>query len=225
MAKMDESGDRRPIATRRHAWVRRLVSRLVNRGVSPNAISVMGMICCLLAGIALAGTAQVEAGWIERGLWVSAALLIQARLLANMLDGMVAIESGQASPVGELFNEVPDRISDAAVFIGLGYAIHSSPTLGYLAAIAAILTAYIRVQARLAGAPADFGGPMAKQHRMFVGTVLALLMAVLPMGWRPMVADGPYGLPALALLVILAGSAATCIRRLAGAAGYLRGHT
>src|SRR5690554_3429085 len=105
MPKMDGSGDRRPIATRRYAWVRRLVSRLVNHGVSPNTISILGMICCVFAGVALAGTANAAPGWLERVLWISAALLIQARLLANMLDGMVAIESGDISAVGELYNE------------------------------------------------------------------------------------------------------------------------
>ena len=44
------------------------------------------------------------------------------RLLANLLDGMVAIGRGIASPVGELFNEVPDRVSDTAVLLGLGVA-------------------------------------------------------------------------------------------------------
>ena len=46
----------------------------------------------------------------------------QLRLTANMLDGMVALASGRASKVGELYNEVPDRVSDAAVFIGAGLA-------------------------------------------------------------------------------------------------------
>lgn len=36
-------------------------------------------------------------------------------MLANMLDGMVAIESGRASPLGELYNDAPDRIAEAAV--------------------------------------------------------------------------------------------------------------
>jgi phosphatidylglycerophosphate synthase len=39
-----------------------------------------------------------------------------------MLDGMVALASCRDSKVGELYNEVPDRVSDAAVFIGVGYA-------------------------------------------------------------------------------------------------------
>lgn len=193
--------------------------------MSANRISVMGMLCCIAAGVALAGTAWVNTGWAEHGLWLAAAILIQLRLLANMLDGMVALESGQASPVGELFNEVPDRISDAAVLIGLGYALHSSPVPGYVATILAILTAYIRVQARLAGAPADFRGPMAKQHRMFVVTLLALLMTILPMAWRPVIADDHQGLPVLSLLIIIVGSAVTGVRRLATAAGYLRGRS
>ena len=37
--------------------------------------------------------------------------LILLRLLANMLDGMVADESGEGGPLGSLYNEIPDRIS------------------------------------------------------------------------------------------------------------------
>ena len=76
--------------------------------------------------------------------WLAAAVLVQLRLLANLLDGMVAIEAAQASRVGELFNEVPDRVSDAATLVGLGFAVGSVPLLGFLAAILAILVAYIR---------------------------------------------------------------------------------
>ena len=43
-------------------------------------------------------------------------------LLANLLDGMVAMGRGVASPVGELFNEVADRVSDTAILLGLGWA-------------------------------------------------------------------------------------------------------
>jgi len=74
---------------------------------------------------------------------------------------MVATARGTASPIGELYNEVPDRISDAAVFIGLGYAAASQPELGYLAALTSLFTAYIRATARATGAPQDFCGPMA----------------------------------------------------------------
>ena len=43
-------------------------------------------------------------------LFLVAAVCVQLRLLANLLDGMVAVGSGQASRIGELYNEVPDRV-------------------------------------------------------------------------------------------------------------------
>jgi phosphatidylglycerophosphate synthase len=57
---------------------------------------------------------------------------------------MVALASGRDSKVGELYNEVPDRVSDAALFIGAGYAWGGNVVIGYVATILAIFTAYIR---------------------------------------------------------------------------------
>ena len=76
------------------------------------------MCACIAAGLAL-GLTFVE---YNRIFWLVAALGAQLRLTANMLDGMVALASCRDSKVGELYNEVPDRVSDAAVFIGVGYA-------------------------------------------------------------------------------------------------------
>src|SRR5438105_2817615 len=45
-------------------------------------------------------------------LYLTAAGCIQLRLLCNLLDGMVAIEGGFRSRSGEVFNELPDRVSD-----------------------------------------------------------------------------------------------------------------
>jgi len=41
--------------------------------------------------------------------------------VCNLLDGMVAIEGGLKTPAGELFNDVPDRISDPLILVGAGY--------------------------------------------------------------------------------------------------------
>ena len=79
---------------------------------------------------------------------------------------MVAVLREVASPVGELFNEVPDRVSDAATLIGFGYATGSNPVLGFVATIFAIFLAYMRAQGKVAGAHQEFCGPMAKQQRM-----------------------------------------------------------
>ena len=205
-----EPGDRRPIATRNRKWAQDATAWLAARNVSPNAISIAGMSACIVAGIALGVTSISDC----RILWLVAALGAQLRLTANMLDGMVAIASGRTSKTGELYNEVPDRISDAAVFIGAGFAWGGNVTLGYIATILAIFTAYVRAAGKIAGGPNEFCGPMAKQHRMLVITLVCLYSAITPRSWQMITFnDSQIGLMTLALALIVVGCVITVIRR------------
>jgi len=204
--------DRRPIATRNRKWAQASTAWLASRNVSPNAISVAGMCACVVAGIALGLTSIAD----YRILWLIAALGAQLRLTANMLDGMVAIASSRASKTGELYNEVPDRISDAAVFIGAGFAWGGNVTLGYIATILAIFTAYVRAAGKIAGAPNEFCGPMAKQHRMLVITLICVYAAVTPRSWQIITLNNSQiGVMTLGLIVIVLGCVITVVRRVA----------
>jgi phosphatidylglycerophosphate synthase len=204
--------DRRPIASREAALSKRMASWLAGRGVSPNAISVSSAVAGAAAGAAFALTAWAE--W-PRACFLAAAAGMQLRLLGNMLDGMVALQTGKASPVGELYNEVPDRVSDAAIFIGAGYAAGALPELGYLAACVALFVAYVRAEGKAAGARQDFCGPMAKQQRMFVLTVAALYCALAPAAWQPALPGlRSAGVMAAALAVVVVGGVVTAVRRL-----------
>jgi phosphatidylglycerophosphate synthase len=214
-----ETIDRRPIATRNRKWAQTATIWLASRNVSPNAISIAGMCACIVAGIALGVTSITD----YRILWLIAALGAQLRLTANMLDGMVAIASSRTSKTGELYNEVPDRISDAAVFIGAGFAWGGNVALGYIATILAIFTAYVRAAGKIAGAPNEFCGPMAKQHRMLVVTLICVYAAIMPRSWQ-MIAfnDLRIGLMTLGLIVIVVGCVITIIRRVARIAHALK---
>jgi phosphatidylglycerophosphate synthase len=214
--------DRRPIAARNTAVMQRIAAWLIARRASPNGISIAGMLAGIGAGVCLAATPHADP-FPARLLFLAAAALIQLRLLANLFDGMVAVGRGIASPLGELYNEILDRVSDFATLVGLGYATGGSPQLGYSAASLAIFCAYIRAVGKAAGAGSDFRGPMAKQQRMFFSTITALYLALAPLAWRP--AWGPsdrLGIPAAVLLFIAAGTALTCLRRLLGIATKLR---
>ena len=214
-----ELGDRRPIATRKRKWAQTATAWLAARNVSPNAISIVGMCACIVGGVALGLTSVCD----YRILWLVAAGGAQLRLTGNMLDGMVALASGRASKVGELYNEIPDRVSDAAVFIGAGFAWGGNIALGYIATILAIFTAYIRAAGKIAGAPNEFCGPMAKQHRMLVITVACVYSAVVPRSWQIFhFANLDIGVMALALSLIIAGCLVTVIRRLQRIARGLR---
>jgi phosphatidylglycerophosphate synthase len=128
---------------------------------------------------------------------------------------MVAVEGGKQSAVGQLYNEFPDRIADSVLIVALGYAV-GIPWLGWLGALAAALTAYIRVFGGALGLPQDFRGPMAKQHRMAVMTAACVLGAA-ELAWRGSVFTLQIGAWVIAL-----GALITCITRTQAIAQQLR---
>lgn len=219
------SGERRPIAARQWKLSQWIAGVLASSGVSPNGISVAGAVFGIIGGLAMAGTTLSPAwAWL---LWLMAAAMMQLRLQCNLYDGMVAIATGRASPVGELYNDVPDRISDSAFFIGAGYAAGGHVVLGFAAALAAMFTAYVRAVGKAGGAKQEFCGPMAKQHRMALLTVVAVYCALAPQSWQPtwdFMALKGCGIPAIILAVITLGSLVTAVRRLSRISRQLREH-
>lgn len=190
--------DRRPIASRSARWAVWLAGRLAASAVTPNQISVVSVVFAALgAGLILWG------GWLA---WVLAALAVQLRLVCNLLDGMVAVEGGKSAAVGVLYNEFPDRIADSLLIVALGYAA-GAPWVGWVGALLAALTAYVRVFGGSLGLAQDFGGIMAKQKRMAVLTIGLLAQAVetASSGYR-------YSLLAAAAIIAV-GSLVTCVTR------------
>jgi phosphatidylglycerophosphate synthase len=128
---------------------------------------------------------------------------------------MVAIEAGKHAPDGGFWNEFPDRVADMLIFVGAGFGA-GEPALGWAAAGFAVLTAYVRELGRSCGQPADFSGPMAKQHRMAVISAAALLSLLEPL-W-----NGHNQVLTVALWIIAIGAAATALRRASRLVAWLR---
>ena len=211
---MAQSDDRRPLASRDTGWARGIARRLSASGITPNQISMASMAMAAVAGAAfwLAGSASSGS---RIGLLLAAALFCQLRLLCNLFDGMVAIEGGKQAPDGPFWNEFPDRVADILILAGAGYGA-GVPALGWAAAALAALTAYTRELGRTCGLPADFSGPMAKQHRMATITAAALLSLLEPL-WQ-----GRNDVLAMALWIIVVGAAVTAFRRAARTVQALR---
>jgi phosphatidylglycerophosphate synthase len=210
---------RRPIATRNQRWAQRIAARLARSAITPNAISVASALFGCAGGGALWQASRVGPNWAS-GLYITAALCIQGRLLCNLFDGMVAVEGGKKTPAGEIYNELPDRISDSALLLGagLGTAHPWGLPLGLGAALLAMATAYVRLLGVSAGTPHFFLGPMAKQHRMALLSAACLVAAVAcHMGGAATVLMG-------ALLLIAVGSLWTALRRTARIVRQLEDH-
>jgi len=202
------SADRRPLASRDTAWARRIASALARSSITPNQISTVSIAFAALGAWGLVDTRPLAL--------VGAAICVQLRLLCNLIDGMVAIEGGKQSATGALYNEFPDRIADSLFLVALGYAC-GVPWLGWLAALLAALTAYVRATGGALGLAQDFRGPMAKPHRMAVLTVGCLVGAA-EIEW-----NGTRWTLLAAAVVIAAGSALTCVARALAIARALRG--
>jgi phosphatidylglycerophosphate synthase len=194
-------GDRRNIAARHTSGARWFAARLAAWGISPNRISVFSVVFALLGAWGIQG--NTAWGW-----WMGAAG-IQLRLLCNLLDGMVAVEHRRTSSLGVLYNEFPDRIADSVLLVAFGCSV-TQVGLGWLAALLASLTAYVRVFGGSLGLPQSFRGPMAKQHRMAILTVACVVLGMWPASEYSQ-ARITVELGVLGLLV--AGSALTCVFR------------
>lgn len=207
---------RRPIKSRSNPLMVRLAKWLSQKSITPNQISLFSMVPAFIAMIALAFWQVSSLLWVQILLLIIAIIGVQGRLICNLIDGMVAIEGGKVTPSGELFNEVPDRVSDTFFFIGLGLSLISpfsqeasyGLALGLLASLFAAFTAYIRVLGVSMGSPAFFSGPFAKQHRMALMSI-ALIATIIGLFFS-LTTEFLW----ITIVIIIAGSFLTAIRRL-----------
>lgn len=218
----DASGSgRRVIPQRDSSWAARCADLLYRARLRPNQISLLSVVASALGALALVVSADVGNG-TRALLLVVATVCIPLRLLLNMLDGMLAVEKGLHTPTGDLFNELPDRVADLLLIAAAGYATAGVATVtigdgaldlgvlaGWLAAMLAVLTAYVRTLGTAQGVQNYFDGPMAKPPRMWV-LALACVLSLL----EPTVGLGRGSVLLVALVVIGAGSLATVVVRL-----------
>lgn len=214
-----ENIQRRPLKSRETKWARLLSESLLRMGFKPNQISIASLIFAILAGLFFIHVNFALIIQMKITSYLLAALCIQLRLLCNLLDGMMAIEGGLRTKWGDIFNDLPDRISDLIILVCAGYSISKIPYgsyLGWLAAVMAIMTAYIRVLGGSLGATQHFCGPMAKQHRMAMLTAGSIISCI------ALFAGIADHIMAFTLLLIVIGSVITSLRRLSRIVDELR---
>jgi phosphatidylglycerophosphate synthase len=203
------SANRRPLKSRSTAWATEAARLVLATGISANGVSLLGI------AIAVAGAAALLFGPAHPALFLAGAACIQLRLLANMLDGLVAVEGQRGSPTGAIFNEFPDRVEDSLFLVAAGYAVGLG-WLGWLAALLAAVCAYVRLLGGTLGVVQDFTGPMAKPHRMAALTIACVAAAA-----EAWLRGSAYALQA-GLALIALGTALTIFRRLSRLARQLR---
>ena len=199
---------RRPIAQMFRRTGDGATNLCVRLGIPPDAISFLSILAALAA--ALCFWKSGRHAW----LLIIAPLFCYLRLWFNMLDGMVAAAAGKASARGEIVNDLPDRISDVIIFVGVAHSDLMNPFIGYWTAILSLLTAYVGLFGQAIGRRREFSGIMSKPWRMVTLSVGAWAMFL----WRSRQAElhdfGRLTILDWTCLVIIAGCLETIIVRL-----------
>jgi phosphatidylglycerophosphate synthase len=197
---------RRPIAATFRRTAHAAVRFCVRRRIRADTISYLSIVASALAALCFARAAA--------SIWLllAAPIFCYLRLWFNMLDGMVALASGQASARGEILNDLPDRVSDVLIFAGVASSGLASPTVAYWATILALLTAYVGTLGQAVGVQREFSGVMSKPWRMVALHLGAWLEAAHQLGWY-----APTGLLTIldyACIAIVVGCVQTIVVRL-----------
>ena len=175
----------------------------VRHGIHPDAISYLSIVAALIAAICF---------WksdATRWLLLIAPLFCYLRLWFNMLDGLVAFAGGKASRRGEILNDLPDRVSDVLIFVGVAHSGLMHPLIGYWAAIFTVLASYVGLFGQALGVQRQFGGVMSKPWRMVAVHVGAWLTFFL----RPQ-SPATFTIFDWTCLVVIAGCIETIVVRL-----------
>lgn len=187
------------------ALVRPLERLAVRTGISADTLTLLAVPVAAFGGACLALSAAIP--WLLLAVPVLAAL----RLVLNLLDGMVARSTGSTHPMGEVWNELGDRLADVLFIGGLAFVPGVDPRLALGAVAAALLASYAGITSRAAGAARQYGGLMSKPGRM-----VALGLAA-PLAF---VAGDPVWL-VIAAVVICVGSLITLGQRVGAARAEL----
>jgi CDP-diacylglycerol--glycerol-3-phosphate 3-phosphatidyltransferase len=116
-------------------WLlRRIVNGLAASGISPNALTLIGLFINLAATLLYALATPVNHSMM---FGLAGAVIIGAGLF-DMVDGRVARQTNQVTPFGGFFDSVIDRYSDVVLFLGILIFYARFGTVLYV-----VLTAYV----------------------------------------------------------------------------------
>jgi phosphatidylglycerophosphate synthase len=135
---------------------------LIAARVHPDAINGAGL------GLALAMAAALYFARAHPALYWALPLGACLRTACNALDGMVARGLGVSSALGEVRNELLDRLSDAAIFLSLGLSGHGRLELAAIGTAAILVNSYIGILGKAAGSKRVYVGVMGKADRMIL---------------------------------------------------------
>ena len=151
--------------------LRPLVGRLNGMGVTANQVTLLTCAVSVALGLWLFLEDHAPLAFASISVWM---LL---RMGLNAIDGMLAREHNQQTPLGAFLNELTDVVSDAALYLPFALVAPFDPFWVGTVIVLAGLSEFAGALGPTIGASRRYDGPMGKSDRAFVFGTLALYVA------------------------------------------------
>ncbi len=150
------------------ALLQPLLQRLRKWGVSPNLMTLLGILLSLAMGIyALYGDRTIAL--------ILMPIVLLLRMALNALDGMMARQYNLQSKMGALLNEIGDVVSDIVLYYPL-YVLFAMDQIWVMCfLLLSVLNEFAGLLGQALGGARRYDGPMGKSDRALVVGVLSLL--------------------------------------------------
>jgi CDP-diacylglycerol--glycerol-3-phosphate 3-phosphatidyltransferase len=195
------------------ALLRPLVARLHAAGATANGVTLAA--CALSVALGLALCAY---GPSYPLLFLLLPAFLVVRMALNAIDGMLAREHGQQTPLGAYLNELTDVVADAALALPFAFLPHFGALEVGVFVFLAALSEMTGTVGPMVGASRRYDGPLGKSDRAFAlgGLGLAVGFGLPPAPWQAAIF---WSLSALLALTIANRVRAGLREKAAGAAG------
>lgn len=150
------------------ALLQPLLRRLRSWGVSPNLLTLLGMILSLAMGIfAFYGDRTIAL--------ILMPIVLLLRMALNALDGMMARQYNLQSKMGALLNEIGDVVSDILLYYPL-YVLFAMDQIWIMCfLLLSVLNEFAGLLGQALGGARRYDGPMGKSDRALIVGALSLL--------------------------------------------------
>jgi phosphatidylglycerophosphate synthase len=155
-----------------------LINGLIKAGITPNMITVLGLVINILATVILIYGAELgERNDHTYVAWGGVTILLAG--LMDMIDGRLARMGNMANPYGALFDSVLDRYSEMVMFLGICYYLITydyflSSLFAFIAMIGSIMVSYTRARAEGLGVNCSVG-MMQRPERILIIGITAII--------------------------------------------------
>jgi CDP-diacylglycerol---glycerol-3-phosphate 3-phosphatidyltransferase len=152
--------------------LRPYVTRLAERGVTANQVTLAAAAGSVAIGVLVTWLAAFRPVFLLIALWMP------ARMALNAVDGMLAREFGQKSRLGAYLNELSDVVSDAALYFPFAFIWPFGPPSVVTVIVLAMTSEFAGALGPMIGAERQYQGPMGKSDRAVVFGLLAFWIGV-----------------------------------------------